>query len=95
MLKSEGVHVKVFDPVSMDKARKVLGKGVIFCKDAYQAAKDSDCLLIATEWSEFKELDFKRIKKLMRQPIIVDGRNIYDPKEMKGLGFKYVGIGRG
>ncbi len=95
MLRNEGVHVKVFDPVAMSKAKDTLGEGVKFCKDAYEVAKDSDCLLVVTEWNEFKELDFKRIKKLMRQPIIVDGRNIYDPKEMKKLGFKYVGIGRG
>ena len=95
MLKTEGVHVKVFDPVAMGKARNALDQRVKFCKDAYEVAKGSDCLLIVTEWNEFKELDFKRIKKLMRQPIIVDGRNIYDPKEMKRLGFKYVGIGRG
>ncbi|MFA5255543.1 MAG: UDP-glucose/GDP-mannose dehydrogenase family protein [Candidatus Omnitrophota bacterium] len=94
-LKAEGVHVKVFDPVAMGKAKAVLDKGVKFCKDAYDVAKDSDCLLIVTEWNEFKELDFKKIKKLMRQPIIVDGRNIYDPVRMKKLGFKYVGIGRG
>lgn len=95
MLRNEGVHVKVFDPVAMGKAKDALGESVKFCKDAYETAKDSDCLLVATEWNEFKKLDFKRIKKLMRQPIIVDGRNIYDPKEMKMLGFKYVGIGRG
>lgn len=94
-LKKEGAHIKVYDPVAMPKARTVLGKGVIFCKDAYQAAKESDCLLISTEWNEFKELDFKKIKKLMRQPVIVDGRNIYDPKEMGRLGFRYVGVGRG
>lgn len=91
----EGVHVKVYDPVAMAKARKQLKSNVKFCKDAYEAAKDSDCLIIATEWNEFKELDFKRIKKLMRQPVIVDGRNIYDPAEMKKLGFRYAGIGRG
>jgi len=95
MLRNEGVHIKVFDPVAMRKAKNALGEGVKFCKDVYQAAKNCDCLLIATEWNEFRELDFKRIKKLMRQPIIVDGRNIYDPKEMKRLGFKYIGIGRG
>jgi nucleotide sugar dehydrogenase len=95
MLRAEGVNVKVFDPVAMDKAKPVLGKGVKFCKDAYQVAQGSDCLLVVTEWNEFKELDFKKIKNLMRQPIVVDGRNIYDPKEMKKLGFKYVGIGRG
>lgn len=95
MLLKEGVHIKVYDPVAMGKARAVLGKAVRFCKDAYQAAKDSDCLLIATEWNEFKEIDFKKIKKIMRQPVLIDGRNIYDPKEMKRLGFKYIGIGRG
>ena len=93
-LKKEGVHVKAYDPVAMDKARVVLGKDIKFCKDAYEVAKDSDFLVVVTEWNEFKELDFKKIKKLMRQPVIIDGRNIYDPKEMKDLGFQYVGIGR-
>ena len=91
----EGVHVRAYDPVAMKKAKEILGNKVKFCKDAYETAKDSDCLLIATEWNEFKELDFKRIKKLMKQPVIADGRNIYDPAEMKKLGFRYVGIGRG
>jgi len=95
MLLKEGVHIKVYDPVAMSKARAVLGESVRFCKDAYQAAKDSDCLLIATEWNEFKEIDFEKIKKIMRQPVVIDGRNIYDPAEMKRLGFKYTGIGRG
>ncbi len=91
----EGVHIKAYDPVAMAKARKQLKGNVKFCKDAYEAAKDSDCLVISTEWNEFKELDFKKIKKLMRQPVIVDGRNIYNPAEMKKMGFRYAGIGRG
>jgi UDPglucose 6-dehydrogenase len=95
MLVKEGVNVKAFDPVAMGKAKKILGNGVKFCKDPYQTAKDSDCLLVVTEWNEFKELDFRKIKRLMRQPILIDGRNIYDPKEMKMLGFKYIGVGRG
>jgi UDPglucose 6-dehydrogenase len=94
-LTKEGVHVKVYDPVSMKKAKEKIGNKVKFCKDAYEAAKDADCLLVATEWNEFKELDFKKIKKLMKQPVVADGRNIYDPSEMKKLGFRYVGIGRG
>lgn len=94
MLEKEGARIKVYDPEAMDRARKVLKKGVEFCGDAYAASKDSDCLVIITEWDEFKELDFKKIKRLMRQPIIVDGRNIYEPREMKKLGFKYAGIGR-
>ncbi|MBI5144486.1 MAG: UDP-glucose/GDP-mannose dehydrogenase family protein [Candidatus Omnitrophica bacterium] len=104
MLKREGVRVKIYDPEAMDKAKRALAKegipsygkdaGIEFCKDAYAVSKDSDCLIIATEWNEFKELDFKKIKKLMRQPVIVDGRNIYDPEELKKLGFRYLGIGR-
>lgn len=92
-LKEEGVKVKVFDPQAMDKAKKVLS-GVRFCKDPYSTARESDCLVIATEWNEFKELDFKRIKKLLKQPLIIDGRNIYDPKKMRKMGFKYIGMGR-
>lgn len=95
MLLKEGVHVKVYDPVAMQKARDILGKNVIFCKDAYRAARGVDCLLVVTEWNEFKELDFKKMKKLMRQSVLIDGRNIYDPGEMKKLGFRYIGIGRG
>ncbi|MBI4974348.1 MAG: UDP-glucose/GDP-mannose dehydrogenase family protein [Candidatus Omnitrophica bacterium] len=104
MLKREGVRVKIYDPEAMDKAKRALAKegissfgknaGIEFCKDAYAVSKDSDCLIIATEWNEFKELDFKKIKKLMRQPVIVDGRNIYDPEELQKLGFRYLGIGR-
>ncbi|MFH0763961.1 MAG: UDP-glucose/GDP-mannose dehydrogenase family protein [Candidatus Omnitrophota bacterium] len=94
MLIKEKADIRAYDPAAMKKAKAVFGKQVKFCRDAYETAKSSDCLLVATEWNEFKELDFKRIKKLMRQPILVDGRNIYDPSEMKKLGFTYVGIGR-
>jgi UDPglucose 6-dehydrogenase len=78
----------------MKKAKPLVAKGVKFCKDAYDASRDSDCLVIATEWNEFKELDLKRIKKLMRQAVIVDGRNIYDAAAIKKLGFTYIGMGR-
>jgi len=94
MLIAQGVKVKAYDPAAMGKARKVLKGRIAFCGNAYDTAKNSDCLVLATEWNEFKELDFKKIKKLMRQPVIVDGRNIYDPAEMRKLGFKYVGMGR-
>lgn len=95
MLKPHGTKIKVYDPAAMDKARVLLKKDVTFCKSAYDAAKDSDCLILVTEWNEFKELDFKKIKKLMKQPVIIDGRNVYDPAEMKKLGFRYAGMGRG
>ncbi len=92
-LKLDGAKIRAFDPQAMPGARKIF-KDIKFCKDVYAAAKGSDCLVILTEWNEFKELDFKRIKKLLKQPVIVDGRNIYDPQKMKKMGFRYFGIGR-
>jgi UDPglucose 6-dehydrogenase len=65
------------------------------CEDSYQAVENADALVLATEWNEFKQLDFKRIHNLMRQQIIIDGRNLWDPKTLRDLGFKYSGIGRG
>jgi UDPglucose 6-dehydrogenase len=93
MLQKEGAKVKAYDPQAMVKAGKVL-KNVKFCRDAYDAAKGSDCLLLVTEWNEFKELDLNRIKKLLKSPVIIDGRNLYDPEKMKKLGFRYFGVGR-
>ncbi|MFC1577224.1 UDP-glucose dehydrogenase family protein [Candidatus Omnitrophota bacterium] len=92
MLQKEGVAIKAYDPKAMKHAKKKT-KNVEFCKDPYKAAEDCDCLVIVTEWSEFKHLDLARIKKVMRQPIIVDGRNIYSPSRIKKLGFKYQGVG--
>ena len=92
-LQKEGARIKVFDPAAMEKAKKIL-KRIQFCRDAYEVAKGSDCLVILTEWNEFKELDLKKIKRLLKAPVIIDGRNIYGPKKMKRLGFKYQGIGR-
>lgn len=90
----EGAKIKAYDPQGMKKAVKIL-KNVDFCKDAYQAAEGADCLIIATEWNEFKELDFIKLKKKLKRALIVDGRNIYDPKKLKDLGFSYIGVGRG
>lgn len=92
-LLKEGATVKVFDPQAMDKAKKVL-RGVKFCTNPYEAARGASCLVIMTEWNEFKELDFRKLKRLLKQPLIIDGRNIYDPAVMKKLGFKYVCMGR-
>ncbi|MEK7578374.1 MAG: UDP-glucose/GDP-mannose dehydrogenase family protein [Patescibacteria group bacterium] len=93
ILQNEGAKIKTFDPQSMPRAAQLLSE-VKFCKDVYEAARGSDCLVVVTEWNEFKELDFVRLKKIMRQPIIVDARNIYEPRELKKLGFRYIGIGR-
>ncbi len=92
-LLQKGCNVKAFDPAAMENAKKIL-KGVHFCKDIYSVAEDSECLVVLTEWNEFKEADLNKIKKLMKNPAIVDGRNIYDPKFVKKLGFKYLGVGR-
>jgi len=92
-LQGEGATVKAYDPQSMKEAAHVLSH-VTFCKDPYEVAKGADCLAILTEWEEFKQLDFKRLKKLLRQPLILDGRNLFDPEAMKRLGFRYLSIGR-
>lgn len=94
-LKSMGnnLKIKVYDPKAMLGAKKIL-KNVIYCENPYQVAKDADILLIVTEWNEFRQLDLGKIKLLMKKPIIVDGRNIYDPGKMRVLGFKYIGVGR-
>jgi UDPglucose 6-dehydrogenase len=92
-LKKEGAKIKTYDPVAMEKAKAVL-RDVQFCKNAYDAADGSDALVIATEWAEFKTLDLGKIKDLLKHPNVIDGRNIYEPQEMKHLGFNYRGVGR-
>jgi UDPglucose 6-dehydrogenase len=94
LLQSEGAHIQAYDPVAMANARLYL-HDVDLCQDAYDAAKGADALVIVTEWNEFKHLSLPKIKEAMRQPIIVDGRNVYDPEQMKALGFTYRGMGRG
>ena len=94
MLQKDGARIKTFDPQAMNKAKEVLD-GVKFCKDAYEVARGSDCLVVVTEWNEFKEIDLLKIKRLLKVPLIIDGRNIYDPEKMKKLGFNYICIGRG
>jgi UDPglucose 6-dehydrogenase len=92
-LKKKGTCIKAYDPQAIPNAKKVLS-AIIYTKDALEAVKDSDLLIIATEWDEFKKLNFKRIKNLMRSPNLIDGRNILNPQKMKKLGFNYYGIGR-
>ncbi|MBU3911368.1 MAG: UDP-glucose 6-dehydrogenase, partial [Candidatus Omnitrophica bacterium] len=92
-LKDSGAKIKAYDPKAIEKARPIL-KGVRFCKDMYEVARGSDCLAIVTEWQEFEVMDLKRVKKLMKNPLIVDGRNIFEPEKMKKLGFKYISMGR-
>lgn len=94
LLQQEGAIIRAFDPQAMPEAKHLI-KGITFCKNAYEVARGADCLALVTDWAEFKGLDFGKIKKLMRQPVLVDGRNLYDPKQMRQIGFRYSGIGRG
>ncbi len=93
-LQEMGALVRAYDPKAVPKAKTEL-KSVRFTKDAYDAAKGSHCLLLMTEWAEFRDLDLGRIHKLMKQPVIVDARNFFDPETVKARGFAYRGIGRG
>lgn len=92
-LQKLGAKIKVYDPVAMQNAGVIL-EGVSVCQDPYEAAKGASALLIVTEWNEFRQLNLGRIKKLLEKPVIVDGRNIYDPVKMQKMGFIYKGVGR-
>jgi UDPglucose 6-dehydrogenase len=94
LLQSEGARIRAYDPVAMVNADHYL-HDVTLCQDAYEVAEGADALIVVTEWNEFKHLSLPRLKERMRQPIIVDGRNIYDPEQMRALGFVYRGMGRG
>jgi UDPglucose 6-dehydrogenase len=94
LLENEGASVKVYDPQAMEVAAPYIKKA-IFCEDPYGALKDADALVLATEWNEFKQLDFDRVQSLMRNPVILDGRNLWDGEALRSKGFTYFGIGRG
>jgi UDPglucose 6-dehydrogenase len=94
MLTSAGARVRGFDPVAGAVAERVLPK-VQLAKNAYHLAEGCDALVVVTEWNEFKNLDLARVRELMTGNVLIDGRNIYDPEQMKELGFYYRGIGRG
>ena len=92
-LQAAGASVRAFDPEGMEEAKKVLD-GVTWCEDTYDAIKGSDAVAIVTEWNEFRSLDFARMKELMRSPILVDLRNIYEPEHVTATGFSYSCVGR-
>jgi UDPglucose 6-dehydrogenase len=89
----EGATVKAYDPQAMNNARTVL-PDIEYCKDPYELAKGTDAILVVTEWDEFRNLELNKLKRLLRQPVIIDGRNIYNPVDLRSLGFVYEGIGR-
>jgi len=93
-LLQEGCKITAFDPAAMDRAKQVLGDKITCAKDPYAAADGADALLILTEWKEFSSLDLARMKRLLRNPTVLDGRNLYDPAVMKEAGLNYYSIGR-
>jgi UDPglucose 6-dehydrogenase len=92
-LLAEGAHVRAYDQEAMDKTSAIFPH-IHYCRDAYEAAKDVDALLILTEWEEFRQLDWQRISDLMVRPMIIDGRNLLDPAAMMERGFEYSCFGR-
>ena len=92
-LTERGALVSAYDPVATQEAKKVLPE-IEYAADEYSAAKGADALVFVTEWNQFRALDMERIHDLMKVPRIADLRNIYEPADMRALGFEYVGVGR-
>lgn len=92
-----GAAVRVFDPEAMDECRRIYGElaGLIYTESQEEATVGADALIVVTEWKLFRSPDFNRIRQDLLAPVIFDGRNLYDPEQMKSLGFTYYGIGRG
>ena len=93
-LSARGASIRAFDPVAMDNARELM-PFIDYVADAYAVAEGADALVIATEWNEFRQLDFDRLKRLMRAPVVIDCRNVYDAEDLERHGFSYIGVGRG
>lgn len=93
LLLKEGANIRCFDPLAMENTKKIL-PSLTYCRDEYETAEGSDVLVIATEWNQFRNLDLIKIKKLLKSPILLDLRNLYEPVKAKSLGFIYEGVGR-
>lgn len=92
-LQSLGAKIRAFDPVAEENAKRIF-TDIEYCKTPYDTVQGCNCLLIITEWNEFREINLQKVKTLLKEPNIVDARNIYEPSEMKKIGFRYVGVGR-
>jgi UDPglucose 6-dehydrogenase len=92
-LLSFGADVSVHDPVAIDNAKEYLKNKVTYAKSNYDACFEADALVIHTEWNEYRQPDFERLKNLMKTPVIFDGRNLYNPEKLEKLGFRYFGVG--
>jgi UDPglucose 6-dehydrogenase len=93
-LLGEGAAVRAYDPEASATARRIFGDRIAICDESYDALQGADALAIVTEWNEFREPDFRRIRQLLKSPVVFDGRNIYSPEQMRALGFTYFSIGR-
>lgn len=89
-----GAKVKAYDPKGFEQAEMIWGDKIVYAANSYDAVKDADCLLLLTEWNEFRRPDFDKIKTLMKSPVVFDGRNLYDPKRMRQRGFEYRCVGK-
>ncbi len=95
-LLAQGAKLKAYDPAAMEEFKRVFPpEKILYCDDPYQAAEGADCLVLVTEWNEFRYLDLSRLKDLLKSPRLVDLRNVYNPSRMKEMGFHYTGVGRG
>src|SRR5438093_5063514 len=94
LLHAAGARIRAYDPVAMGNARPLLRGSVVFSHSAYDAAEGADAIVLLTEWNEFKFLNLERLRRLLRRPLIFDGRNLYEPERMRRLGFEYYSIGR-
>jgi UDPglucose 6-dehydrogenase len=94
-LVAKGARVRAYDPVALTEAKTRLNGSVRYCESAYAAAEGMDALVVGTGWPEFRALDFDRIKRLLKKPIIVDTKNLLDSTRLRAMGFEYVGVGRG
>lgn len=92
-LLAEGCQLRVYDPAGLEEGMRLL-KGAIPCADAYDAAQGADALILITEWNQFRNLDFERLKSSLRRPLFIDLRNVYEPQRLAALGFQYVSVGR-
>ena len=93
-LLEKGARLRAHDPKGMEEARKCLPAGIEYVKNAYEAAEGADCVVLMTEWNQYRALDLERLKGKMKQPVFIDLRNVYDPRTMQAAGFVYTGVGR-
>jgi len=93
-LMEKGAKIKAHDPQGSEEAKKVLPAGIEYTENAYDAISDSDAVILMTEWNQYRALDFDRLKEIMKEPVFIDLRNVYDPASLKENGFTYIGVGR-